>query len=81
MGSGLLCNTSIVWITFHGGTDFGYLMGLFEPLPACQIKFYERLNVYFVNFFDVKEMKRELHTGGLERTIAFCNLRRVGTMH
>lgn len=81
MGSGLLCNPRLVWVTFGGGVDFGYIMGLFEPLPADQVRFFERLNAYFVNYFDLKEMKRELIAGGLERTIAYCNLQRIGTMH
>jgi hypothetical protein len=35
MTSGLICNSNVVWITFDGATDFGYLLQLFEALPAC----------------------------------------------
>lgn len=81
MTTGLLCNSNVVWITFDGATDFGYLLSLFEGLPVCQVEFWERLGWYFRNWYDLKEMKRELHNGGLERTIQYCGLRRIGTMH
>ena len=65
--------------------DFGYLMRVLSgaDLPATETKFFELLSIYFVNFYDVKEMKRELLflAGGLSKVAKELNVQRLGTMH
>ena len=49
--SGIVLSDDIVWISFHSGYDFGYLLKLltFEPMPEKEGDFYELLNVFFPN--------------------------------
>lgn len=65
--------------------DFAYLLRCFigSDLPPTEIQFFELLQMYFVNFYDVKEMKRELLflQGGLSKVAKELSVNRVGTMH
>ena len=59
------------WITFNGGSDFGYLLRSVtgQELPESEMMFFDLLMMFFVNFYDIKEMKRELLflNGGLSK--------------
>jgi CCR4-NOT transcription complex subunit 7/8 len=68
--SGLLLNPRCHWITFAGGVDFGYLLKYVRgvSLPANEKLFLNELKLYFQNFYDCKELMRELNiTGGLTK--------------
>jgi len=83
--SGLVMNRRNHWITFHGGVDFGYLLKqlLGTPLPIKQDDFMELLRWYFGNFYDCKEIKREIDylSGGLGKVAKELDVDRIGTMH
>ena len=59
---GICLNPDIHWITFHGGVDFGYLLRdlLGHELPNEEASFFEYMNIYFVNYYDIKEIKRDI---------------------
>ena len=83
--SGLVLNSKNHWITFHGGMDFGYLLKLLmgKNLPFNQDLFKEELDTYFINYYDCKEIRKEISTlsGGLKQLARELGVDRVGTMH
>ena len=83
--SGLCLNPNNHWITFHGGVDFGYLLRVLIgiDLPHTETLFLEMLNIYFYNYYDIKEMKRDIEilTGGLSKVAKELDVERIGTMH
>lgn len=84
--SGLCLNPSIYWITFHGGVDFAYLLKMFmgvNELPQDEQGFFEMMNAYFCNYFDIKEIKRDIEylSGGLSKIAKELDVERIGTMH
>ncbi len=85
--SGLCLNPQINWITFHGSVDFGYLLksllGGFN-LPVDEKSFFEAMRAYFINFYDVKEIRRDfvhLNQGGLAKLAKDLDVERIGTVH
>lgn len=54
--SGLLLNPEIIWITFHGAFDFGYLIKAIsnEMLPDTPEEFLFLISIYFKRFYDLK---------------------------
>ena len=85
MQSGLVLNKKNHWITFHGGMDFGYLLKLLlgTKLPSNFDDFRNSLDVYFINYYDCKEIKKEISSlsGGLKQLARDLGVERVGTMH
>lgn len=83
--SGLCMNGRTHWITFHGGIDFGYLLRqlLNNNLPNKQDEFLECLKWFFGNYYDCKEIKRDIDylSGGLAKVAKELDVDRVGTMH
>ena len=83
--SGLCMNGRTHWLTFHGGVDFGYLLRqlLGNNLPNKQDEFHECLKWFFGNFYDCKEIKREIDylAGGLAKVAKELDVDRIGTMH
>ena len=73
------------WITFHGGVDFGYMLRAImgQDLPSDEASFFEMMNVYFCNYYDIKEIKRDVDylTGGLSKVAKELDVDRIGTMH
>ena len=53
--SGLVLNEDIIYITFHSGYDFAYLLKSLtcQKLPETQSGFYNLLKLYFPVFYDV----------------------------
>ena len=49
--SGIVLNDEIVWIAFHAGYDFGYLLKLLtlEPMPEKEGEFYELLGLSLIH--------------------------------
>ena len=70
MQSGLVLNPRNHWITFHGGMDFGYMLRLLlgDEIPGTYDAFRLQLDAYFINYYDCKEIKKEISSlsGGLK---------------
>ena len=85
MTSGVCLNPSIHWVTFHGGVDFGYMLRalLGTDLPLDEHSFFELMNSHFYNYYDIKEIKREVEflSGGLSKIAKELDVERIGTMH
>lgn len=85
MSSGIVLNDDIRWITFHSGYDFGYLLKVLtcQPLPESEAEFFELLNIYFPNIFDMKYLMKfcdNLH-GGLNKLAEMLDVQRIGPQH
>ena len=82
--SGLVFNPNNHWITFHGGTDYGYLLNLLLScnLPSKSEDFILHIQRVFQNTYDCKEMMKELNLrGGLTKVAQSLEIERIGTMH
>ena len=83
--SGLVLNEDIVYITFHSGYDFAYLLKTLtlQKLPETQNGFYQLLRLYFPVFYDLKHIVRGLdqYRGGLNRIAEELGIKRIGRTH
>mmetsp|Transcript_10473 Transcript_10473/g.18298 ORF Transcript_10473/g.18298 Transcript_10473/m.18298 type:complete len:306 (-) Transcript_10473:639-1556(-) len=85
MTSGVVLNEDIRWITFHSGYDFGYLLKVLtcQPLPTSEAEFFELLNMFFPNVFDIKYLMKfcdNMH-GGLNKLAELLDVQRIGPQH
>uniref|UniRef100_A0A7N0TVX9 poly(A)-specific ribonuclease n=1 Tax=Kalanchoe fedtschenkoi TaxID=63787 RepID=A0A7N0TVX9_KALFE len=69
-GAVLPLTTHLCWITFHGVSDFGYLLRLLRGsnnLPETKAEFLALLKVFFPVFYDIKVMAQKCQIyGGLD---------------
>jgi CCR4-NOT transcription complex subunit 7/8 len=83
--SGICMNSNVRWITFNGAVDFAYLMKslLGTDLPPEESSFFQYMDLYFINYYDIKEMKREIEflNGGLSKISKDLGIERIGTTH
>ena len=69
IGSGLVCEEEVRWISFHGGYDFGYLTKLLlcQPLPDDEKEFDMLMKKFFPSIYDIKYLMKyaiKQHTMG-----------------
>ena len=83
--SGLLLNPNIHWISYHGSSDFAYLLrlALNMPLPKTESEFTSTLELYFPNHFDIKILihGKEQFKGGLNKLAQCLDIYRTGEVH
>jgi CCR4-NOT transcription complex subunit 7/8 len=83
--SGLVLNENVKWITFHGSYDFSYLIKALsnQPLPTEETSFNEYLNLYFCNYYDVRQLLKNISwlKGSLSRISNDLDIKRVGQSH
>ncbi|KAK4482734.1 hypothetical protein RD792_009901 [Penstemon davidsonii] len=82
MGSGMVCNDAVSWVTFHSAYDFGYLVKILtrRVLPGGMKEFLEVVRVFFGNnVYDVKYLMRFCNGlyGGLDRVARALDVDRV----
>ncbi|VVA91488.1 unnamed protein product [Arabis nemorensis] len=85
MGSGVVLNDKIQWITFHCGYDFGYLLKLLtgKNLPEKQSEFFSRVKMFFPVLYDIKHLMDFCSGvyGGLSKAADKLEVKRVGISH
>ena len=83
--SGLLLNENIHWISYHGVTDFAYLLklALNYDLTSNEKDFLYLLKLYFPSFYDIRILiqNKEQFKGGLNKLIQCLNIERNGDIH
>lgn len=83
--SGLILNEKINWVSFHGIYDFAYLLKISSnlPLPDNESLFFESINLYFPNYYDIRVLVRynDEFRGSLSRVGQEMKISRIGTQH
>ena len=86
MTSNLVLNPDIVWVSFQGSYDFGYLLKLLinTEMPEKEEEFTNLLNLYFINYYDIRMLVKgndNYYYGGLNKLAEQLNIRREGKIH
>ncbi|CAF1016541.1 unnamed protein product, partial [Didymodactylos carnosus] len=83
--SGIVLMDNIVWLSFHAGYDFGYLIKMLtgKLLPETDANFFELLKMFFPNIYDVKYLMKSCKNlkGGLEEVAKQLEIERIGPQH
>lgn len=85
MTSGIVLMDEVKWVTFHSGYDFGYLLKILtnNNLPAEESEFFELINIFFPNIYDVKYLMKSCKNlkGGLQEVAQQLEIERIGLQH
>jgi CCR4-NOT transcription complex subunit 7/8 len=85
MTSGIVLTDNIKWLSFHSGYDFGYMLKLLtnSNLPSEEQDFFELLQMYFPNIYDVKYLMKSCKNlkGGLQEVAEQLEIERIGPQH
>jgi CCR4-NOT transcription complex subunit 7/8 len=85
ISSGLIVNEDLHWVCFHGIYDFAYFLKYSTNLllPENEIEFFEELEIYFPNYYDIRYLVRfnEEFRGSLSKLGQELNVMRFGTTH
>ena len=85
MVSNLVLNPDVHWISFQGSYDFGYLLKLLtnSELPEREDEFINLLNLYFINYYDIKVIVKDNDNlkKGLNRLAEMLEVKREGQEH
>lgn len=78
IGSGVVLQDNIYWLSFHSGYDFGYLLRLLtaQLLPVKVNEFFDSLKIYFPRIYDLKYLMKSTKDlkGGLQEVSSiFCH--------
>ncbi|KAH3670684.1 hypothetical protein OGAPHI_001199 [Ogataea philodendri] len=67
--SGLCLMKDNVWVSYHAGYDFGFIISLLinRAMPMCEEEFEEWLSLYFPTFYDIKYVS-VTRLGGAHKT-------------
>ena len=83
--SGLLLNPNVHWISYHGSSDFAYLLKyiLNESLPKSEKEFTEKVCLYFPSHYDIKVLiqGKDNLKGGLNKIASVLDIYRTGEEH
>jgi CCR4-NOT transcription complex subunit 7/8 len=87
LSSGLVMSNDIIWVSFHGGYDFAYLLRMLTglPLPRSEADFFKLLQKYFPHFYDVKfiisKTQPSFSSHSLSELAESLNILRPGVAH
>ena len=85
MTSNLVLNPDIKWVSFQGAYDFGYLLKLLlgTNLPEKEEDFIQLLNLYFINYYDIRILIKgnDNMQRGLNRLADQLDVNREGKIH
>jgi len=85
IGSGIVLNEDVKWLSFHSGYDYGYLLKLLtaQPMPSSEAEFFEWMQIYFPCVYDIKYLMKSCDnlTGGLQKVAEMLNVERIGPQH
>ena len=85
MISNLVLNPDICWVSFQGSYDFGYLLKLLlnMDLPQREDEFINMLNLYFINYYDIRIFTKgnDNYYGGLNKIAEQLGVKREGQIH
>ncbi|EEA04773.1 CCR4-NOT transcription complex subunit 8 protein, putative [Cryptosporidium muris RN66] len=86
-GSGLILNSKIKWISFHGCYDFAYLIKILtcSPLPETESEFISLVNMLFPSLYDIKFVLKQLtnlnNLTSLQKLSEHLQIQRIGIAH
>ncbi|CAG0889546.1 unnamed protein product [Cyprideis torosa] len=85
ISSGLVLTDATVWLSFHAGYDFGYLVKILtnHSLPEDESEFFEVLAEFFPQVYDVKYLMKSCRNlkGGLQEVADQLEIKRIGPQH
>lgn len=86
MGTGLILNDNIKWITYHGSYDMAYILKIITgmQLPDRLDAFISDLELYFPNFYDIRYLIKDDLDGyklSLNKLAYDMGIERYGTSH